>query len=125
MALIFLRYFTYWYGAGLKKLFLYFKSWILILADNFSVKTSIVTFFSPWKRDVLILRGLPLDQKVRAIIFNIVSRLFGAFIKTFTLSIFLVAFFVLLLVDLLLFIIWVTAPAMPLVAAFFIIRFFL
>ena len=120
MAVIILKYITFWYGAGLIRLFKYFKAYIQILADTFSVKISLTTFFSPWKRDVLTLQGLPLDQKDKAVIFNLISRFFGAFVKTVTLTLFLALCLALIAIEAAVFVLWIIAPLLPFSALFFL-----
>lgn len=105
-----IRYFAFWYTKGFVRLLKYFRAYIVMLADTFSVKSSILTWFAPWRRDVVSLEGLPLDQKFQVVIMNIVSRFFGAFIKTITLAIFLVVLIVLLVLELIGIIAWLGLP---------------
>ena len=106
----FLEYVQWWYSYGFIRMLKYLKSFIIILADTFSVRICFVTFFSPWRRDVANTEGLALDQKLKVWGFNLLSRAFGMVIKTITLLIFLAAFVVLLCFELASIIIWLLLP---------------
>lgn len=69
----------------------YFKVWLLHLADLFSINILLKTFLAPWKRDIISTQGLPLKQRLEVYLMNIISRVIGAFIKTATLTAFLVS----------------------------------
>ncbi|MBU1119165.1 hypothetical protein KKH43_04760 [Patescibacteria group bacterium] len=103
-------YYRYWYTTGFVRLLKYMKAYILILADAFSVKISFFTLLSPWKRDVSSLKGLPLDEKVKVIIFNVISRIFGAVLKLIILSLFLVFLVLLLAAELVIIVVWLFLP---------------
>lgn len=102
--------FGWWYTKGVKDFFIYLKAIFLKITDIFSVKLLLRTFFSPWKRDITSMEGLPLNQMIQVIVFNLVSRLIGAFIKTIILFIYLIALSVFLAVALSLFLLWLLLP---------------
>lgn len=107
---IFIDYFLYWYTEGFVTLLKYLKAYIQILTDTFSVKASLLTWFSPWKRDVGNMDGLPLDKKLGVIVFNVISRFFGAFIKTVTLAVYLATLALLVVLSLFAIILWLSLP---------------
>lgn len=107
---IFIHYFLYWYTKGFVALLKYLKAYIQILTDTFSVKVSLLTWFSPWKRDVGNMDGLPLDKKLGVIVFNVISRFFGAFIKTVTLAAYLVILTLLVVLSLSAIMLWLSLP---------------
>lgn len=124
MLSLFLDYFIWWYSAGVLRLLKYLKAFILILADMFSVRVLVTTFFQPWKRDVTPTKGLSLDRKFQVWLFNLISRFFGMFVKGFVFLIFLACFLVLLGVEILIFFLWLTFPILVAMAAVFILREF-
>lgn len=111
MISIFFDYFLWWYSAGLARLFKYFKAFILILADAFSVRVLAATFFEPWKRDTTPTRGLSLDRRFMVWIANLIAIFFGMFIKGIAFLIFLACFLILLAIEVLVFLIWFFYPA--------------
>lgn len=102
--------FGWWYTKGIRDFFIYLKAILLKLTDIFSVKLLLRTFFSPWKRDITSMEGLPLNQMLQVIVFNLVSRLIGAFIKAIILFIYLIALTVFFAVALSLVLIWLLLP---------------
>lgn len=119
MSIVF-DYFIWWYSAGFLRLLAYLKAFILILADLFSVRILVTTFFQPWKRDITPVKGLALDQRIRVWLFNLVARLFGMIIKGITFIIFLGFFGILLAVEITIFFLWLLFPAAIFVSLFWI-----
>jgi len=103
-------YISWWYTRGIVKLLKYLKAYVIILADTFSLRIVITTFFSPWKRDARPTSKLSLDQRFRIWGFNLIARCFGMVIKFFTLIVFLVLFVILVILEILIFIIWLLLP---------------
>jgi hypothetical protein len=107
---IVLNYFLWWYTEGLERLLKYLKAFVIILADAFSVRIILRTFFQPWKKDISSTEGLSLDKKFQVWIWNLISRFFGMAIKGLTFLVFLVCFFVLLAIEILFFLFWLFFP---------------
>jgi hypothetical protein len=107
--------FGWWYSKGLRDFFIYLKAIFLKIADIFSVKLLLRTFFSPWKRDITSMEGLPLNQMIQVIVFNLISRIIGAFIKTIILFIYLIALSVFVAVSLFLVVLWVFLPLISII----------
>jgi len=105
-----LDYFIWWYSDGFIRLLKYLKAYIIILADNFSVRIILRTFFQPWKRDVTSTKGLSLDKRFQVWVWNLIARGFGMIIKGVTFLIFLVFFMILVVIELLAIIIWLLFP---------------
>lgn len=102
--------FGWWYSRGLKDFFIYLKAFLIKITDVFSVKILLRTFLAPWKRDITPLEGLPLNEMLKAIVFNLISRLIGAVIKTFVLFLYILAATFYCFVALFLFFIWIFLP---------------
>lgn len=120
MTSLILDYFLWWYSTGLLRLLKYLKAFILILADLFSVRVLVTTFWEPWKRDVTPTKGLSLDRKFQVWLWNLISVFFGMFIKGFVFLVFLVCFVVLLIVEIAIFFIWLFFPALIVMTIFWI-----
>jgi len=73
------------------RIFRYFKVWFLYLVDLFSLELIFKTFFTPWKRDVVKVRNMPLKVVLRVWAMNLMARFIGMFIKTTTFVTFLLA----------------------------------
>jgi hypothetical protein len=102
--------FGWWYSKGIRDFFIYLKAIFLKITDIFSVKLLLRTFFSPWKRDITSMEGLPLNQMIQVIVFNLISRIIGALIKTIILFIYLIALSVFFAVSISLVLIWLFLP---------------
>jgi hypothetical protein len=103
-------YIIWWYTAGLVKLFKYLKAFILILADSFSLKMILTTFFKPWKKDVTPTGGLPLSVRFKVWGFNLISIGFGMVIKFFAFIAFLICFLALICLEITAFAVWIFLP---------------
>lgn len=102
--------FGWWYTKGIRDFFIYLKAIFLKITDIFSVKLLLRTFFSPWKRDITSMEGLPLNQMLQVIVFNLISRIIGALIKTIILLIYLIALSVFFAISISLLLIWILLP---------------
>ncbi|MFH2105170.1 MAG: hypothetical protein ABII72_02950 [Parcubacteria group bacterium] len=116
------EYVTWWYSRGLLRFFKYCRACIVILADAFSLKVAISTFFAPWKKDSTPTQGQPLDVRFRIWGFNLIARGFGMMIKFFTIFVFLIVFAVLVILETIAFIIWLVFPL--LIVEMFLLGFF-
>lgn len=123
MATILLDYFRWWYTDGFVRFLKYLKAFIIILADTFSVRIILRTFFQPWKRDITPTEGLSLDKKFQVWIWNLISRFFGMTIKGFTFLFFLTCFSVLLIFEAAFLLIWLFFPILILGAISFSIYY--
>lgn len=79
---------NWWYGHAYRRLFKYIRAVFIYIYDLFSVRLSLLTLFSPWKRDSISYDGLSLQQKFEVWTLNIASRFVGFFIKTINLIIY-------------------------------------
>ena len=81
-------FFSWWYGYAYQRLFKYIRAVFIYIFDLFSVRLSLLTLFSPWKRDSISYDGLSLQQKFEVWTLNMASRFVGFFIKTINLAIY-------------------------------------
>jgi hypothetical protein len=76
--------FKWWYGLG------WYKAWknigylIKKAKTEFALPVLISSLFAPWKQ-IVTLPGRSLDEKLRALIDNLVSRTIGFFVRLLTL----------------------------------------
>jgi len=118
-------YFRWWYGYLPRRLFLVFKAVIITLSDLFSVKTSILTLFSPWKRDIMSTDGLSIQERFQIWTLNLASRVIGFFVKIFVLITFLITFIIAIALCGAAFIAWMVFPLLILVLIIFgLVNFF-
>jgi hypothetical protein len=114
---MFFEFFAWWYGPG------WLQAWrdSLVWADRvqraFSVDVLLKTLFSPWKR-IVSLPGRSLDEKFRAAVDNLVSRIIGFFVRVIVLMAAFVMMAVSLLAGIVLAILW---PLIPFLAVGLII----
>lgn len=112
-----LLYISWWYGEGYGRLFRYLKAFFIVITDLFSVKISLKTLFSPWKRDKISYVGLSLQQRFQVLALNLSSRFIGFLVKTFTLIAYLSAILLLTVFSLFSIIVW---PILPVIAVYLI-----
>jgi|SRR3972149_7080423 len=114
--------FGWWYSRGLRDFFIYLKAIFLKITDIFSVKLLLSTYLSPWKRDITRAEGLPLNVVFQVIIFNLVSRLLGAIIKTVILFVYLMALVVFFALSLSLIIVWLFLPLISIISLIYAVQ---
>jgi hypothetical protein len=107
---ILLDYAAWWYSKGIVLLFKYLKAFLIIVTDTFSVKIIISTFFKPWKKDATPTGGLSLDQKLKVMIFNLISVGFGMVVKSFFFIGYIVSIIFVIVFDLIAIIFWLLTP---------------
>jgi len=118
MVMIFLELLRWWYGPGLAHMFNRIGERFNNLSRIFAIPTLFKTLFSPWKR-IVSDNAKGLDDKMRAMIDNLVSRTVGFIVRS---TVLWTAFFVLsgsLIYGVLLVALW------PLIPPLIIILFFL
>jgi len=78
------NFFSWYYSAGIKKLTNLYRSFLIIIWDNFSISLLAKTLFAPWKRDIVMARGGGLPALFQATVMNLTSRFFGFLIRSIT-----------------------------------------
>jgi len=71
---------AWWYGPGWLGAWKNSLGWVQKVQLAFSVDVLLKTLFSPWKR-IVSLPGRSLDEKFRASVDNLVSRVIGFFVR--------------------------------------------
>lgn len=112
--------FGWWYTRGIRDFFIYLKAILIKITDIFSVKILLRTFLSPWKRDITPMQeGQPLGELLKVMVFNLISRLIGAFIKTVILFIYLIALVIFFAVAIFLVFLWIFLPLITILGIIF------
>lgn len=70
----------WWYGPGWLQAAHRISAWTKAVERSFSVSILIQTWFAPWHR-IVTPRGKTIDDKMRASIDNLVSRLVGSAVR--------------------------------------------
>lgn len=116
---IFLAFFYWWFSVVPKKI-IYIGSKSLKRAfEFFSISLLLKSLFSPWKRDETDTSNMSLDDRLRVLMMNVVSRLVGAVVRLGTIFvglIIIIATFLATLLGVLIFIF------IPVIAAYLIIN---
>ena len=114
MHMLFTDFLKWWYGPGwslrLKMLVDHVKN----LESFFSIATIFKTLFSPWRQNITTARpDQSLNDKMSALVDNLVSRVVGFWVRLFVLIAALIIIIVVFLLNLLYTIIWPLMPVSP------------
>jgi len=107
---LFEGYFKWWYGRGLREVWLIVKALFLRLFDTFSFDLLFKTLFAPWKRDIVSGEGLSLNDRMRAHLFNLISRLIGFIIRSVILVLALAFFVIYWILAVVVLLVWLGYP---------------
>ena len=103
-------FFVWWYTEVFGELSVFTKHFFAYLSDLFSVKISLRTLFSPWRRDAVSYEGLTIQDRFQVLILNITSRFVGAIVKIFTIATFVVVFIFCVVLFSVIYIVWFLFP---------------
>lgn len=108
--------YKWWYGAGWKRQFKRLPEGAKSAASAFSVTILLRTMFDPWKR---IVSGsyvdTALDDKIKAMIDNLISRTVGFFVRLMTLFVALLAILANITYRLTILVVWPLLPLLPII----------
>jgi hypothetical protein len=82
--MLFLEFFQWWYGDGWRDAAKNGIGLVNKVQLTFSIPVLLSTLFSPWRR-IITSPGRSLDDKMRALLDNLVSRAVGFFVRLFSL----------------------------------------
>src|SRR5271170_34655 len=105
--------FSWWYGSGWTGILGATRRRMGGLAETYSIKTLLNTLFAPWRR-VITYPGASIEDKLRAVGDNIVSRCVGFTVRFFVLLAAGVSFVVLCIAGLLELVLWPLLPVLAL-----------
>jgi hypothetical protein len=72
--------FFWWYGKGWLNAWKTARDWVTKVQMEFSMPELFKSLFSPWKR-IVSLPGRSMDEKIRAMIDNLISRVIGFLVR--------------------------------------------
>lgn len=78
---IFLAVVFWWFVFKPKQLLYIYSKVIRKIRQFFSISLLLRTLFAPWKRDEINMDNLSLQDRLRVLIMNLVSRLVGAVVR--------------------------------------------
>jgi hypothetical protein len=82
--MLLMEFFQWWYGEGWLRACKGAVNLVKKVQLSFSVPVLLKTLFAPWKR-IITPPGRSLDDKMRAMLDNLVSRTVGFFVRIFSL----------------------------------------
>jgi len=110
--------FGWWYGTGWTGVLRATKRRFSGVAQAFSIQALTHTLFAPWKR-IITSPGASINDKLRALGDNLISRLVGFTIRFFVLLAAMLSFIGLTIIGVLELIVW---PLLPLLAIALIVK---
>jgi hypothetical protein len=82
--MVFLSFFSWWYGLGWKSVIHSFRPRVTAVATLFSVPQLLKTLFAPWRR-IITDPGRSFDDRMHAWADNMFSRAIGFVVRSFVL----------------------------------------
>jgi hypothetical protein len=111
--MIMLAFFSWWYGRGWKQNIQEFERRTKRIHEAFSVSLLLKTLFAPWRR-IITPPGATINDKLRAVGDNIVSRVIGFIVRFFVLFGALITIIIIGLATLFEIVLWpLLPPAVP------------
>lgn len=110
---IILTFFTWWYFEFLGQILRIFRFAVTSLIQSLSIPEILKTFFAPWKKTYDTVGGKSLNDKINAMVDNLISRGVGVTVRIFliiTSALLVVVYFFLLFAALAL---WLVGPILP------------
>ena len=84
VVMLMMAFFSWWYGRGWREVAVSFKPRVRKVLDSFSVGLLLPTLFAPWRR-IITQPGRNLEDRWRAWVDNMFSRVIGFFVRIFVL----------------------------------------
>lgn len=114
--MLLIAYFKWWYGVGWKNQLDSIISSTVGTINAFSVKILLKTMFRPWKQiTTKSYADTALEDRIKALVDNLVSRTIGFFVRLITLLIAFIAIIAIIVLKVLLVLVWPILPVMPIV----------
>lgn len=103
------EFFVWWYGPGWLLAWKNSLEWVRKVQLSFSIDVLLKTLFSPWKR-IVSFGGRSIDEKFRAAIDNLISRIIGFCVRIIILFVALLLMAMTALAGILLAVLWPLLP---------------
>jgi hypothetical protein len=109
------EFFKWWYGVGWQEAATGAIGLVKKIQLSFSIPVLLRTLFAPWKM-IVTNPGRSLDDKMRALLDNLVSRTVGFFVRIFSLIAALVLMFIAAIIGGVIAITWPLVPVLIITA---------
>jgi hypothetical protein len=116
--MLLLSLFNWWYGVGFRGQLKSIKMMFSGVNDQFSIPLLLKTLFQPFRQISNERVDGALEDKMRAWLDRMVSRLIGGFIRTIVMIIGILAMIAVAIFGLIRIIIWLVLPLLPLLGIF-------
>jgi len=103
-------FFYWWYLEAPARNFKIVLAFILRTIDTFSIPILFKTLFAPWKRDIISTENLSLNERFQVWIWNLISRLVGAVIRSVTIFTGLIFILIVAILGIFLWLLWFLLP---------------
>jgi hypothetical protein len=110
-----LTFFSWWYGAGWARVPHETRRRVAHVTQLLSLRQVLRTLFAPWKQDVTAASSKAVQDRVNALIGNLISRFVGFSIRSILIIITCVATLGIALYGILLTVVWPILPFTPIV----------
>ena len=111
--MLILSMFGWWYAAGLREQLNRIKRMFVRVNDQFSIPLLAKTLFQPFRQISVGTVDGALEDKIRAWLDRVVSRLIGGFIRIMTMVVGLIALAGTAVVSLIMLAVWIAMPLLP------------
>lgn len=108
-------FFAWWYGRGWRDQVGRVKTSLVKVNDTFSIPLLLKTLFMPFRQISADVGGRSLEEKFRAALDKLFSRLIGAFMRFFVIIAGVVVIFLLLILSVIRLLLWPLMPFLPVV----------
>lgn len=117
--IILLQFWKWYYSGAIRGLIRIWKNFIIFVREYYSIPLLLRTLFYPWRRDITKYGGgFSFKKFFETLIFNLISRGIGFFIRSITIVIGLICLIGVIVLGILALIFWLI---LPLILLFFII----
>ena len=114
-------FFSWWYGAGFRGRIAKTKMSFVKVNDQFSIGLLLKTLFQPFRQISAGGADGAIEDKMRALGDNLISRLIGAFVRFFVILAGLFVFAGLAVISLIVIVLWLLAPVLPILGIILLI----
>lgn len=110
-----ITFFSWWYGTGWARVPRETRRRVAHVTQLLSLRQVLRTLFAPWKQDVAAASSKAVQDRVNALIGNLISRFVGFSIRSILIVITCLAALGLMLYGVVLTIVWPVLPFIPIV----------
>lgn len=108
---------SWWYTDGFLSRIRIAQNRLVLSADLFSINLLIRTLFNPFRQISADASGVSFPEKLRAFFDRLLSRVIGAFVRSFMIIFGSIVMFLQVLFEIIIMIFWISMPILPIVGA--------